>query len=64
MHNFADIEIQISPETQCLIDAHNVTPQTLIERAVKRMMSHLPATANVLPQDRRSHLRIVIWETP
>lgn len=59
MQQFIDVEINISPEIQGLIDAHDLSAQILIERAVNRAMFSLPIAVHGIPSDRRRHLRLV-----
>lgn len=59
MQQFIDVEIQLSPQAKSLIDAHDLTPGVLLERAVNRAMFALPIAVHGLPPDRRRHLRLV-----
>lgn len=53
-----EIDIELPEKIKRLIDAGKLDLAELVERSVNRMVSQIPLV------ERRSHLRLVTWETP
>lgn len=56
MHEY--IEVDFPEKIKRLFDAGEIDPVELVERALNRMTSQIPII------ERRSHLRLVTWESP
>ncbi len=59
------VEVDLPEKIKQLLVTNNIDPEALIERAVSRLMRNVDINTNDRPcQERRSHLRLVTWETP
>lgn len=59
------VEVDLPEKIKQLLVAHDIAPEALIERAVSRLMRNVDMSTNDRRcQERRSHLRLVTWETP
>lgn len=65
MQEYDNVAVDLPEKIEQLLDARGVDPATLVDLAVNRMMAQLPLMKERRAQDdRRTHLRLVTWESP